>query len=88
MPVLPLTVISGLVWNGDSATKGNYRLERGDGAARLYHYGTLIATVSETCEFHGFSASDRDAANSLFDLMGRSTRVRLDHGHATYYEAD
>ena len=89
MASLPLSAITALFRTGDSSVvSGSYRLERDAGIVRLSHYGTLIATVDgSTCAFHGSSASDRDAANSLFELMGASTRVRYERGQRIYHDA-
>lgn len=63
---------------------GNYSAELDYPAFRLWHYGTLILTldIERGIEFlGGFSASDRDAINSILTLAGIRSRVSIAGGY-------
>ena len=63
---------------------GNYSAEMEYPTFRLWHYGTLILKldVERGIEFlGGFSASDRDAINSILTLAGMTSRVSIAGGY-------
>lgn len=63
---------------------GNYSAELDYPTFRLRHYGTLILTldVERGIEFlGGYSASDRDAINSILVLAGMTSRVSIAGGY-------
>lgn len=63
---------------------GNYSAELDYPTFRLWHYGTLILTldIERGIEFlGGFSASDRDAINSILTLAGMNARVSIAGGY-------
>lgn len=63
---------------------GNYSAELDYPTFRLWHYGTLILTldVERGIEFlGGFSASDRDAINSILTLARMNDRVSIAGGY-------
>lgn len=63
---------------------GNYSAELDYPTFRLWHYGTLILTldIERGIEFlGGFSASDRDAINSILTLAGMTSRVSIAGGY-------
>ena len=64
----------------DKVRMGNYSAELDYPTFRLWHYGTLILTldIERGIEFlGGFSASDRDAINSILVLAGMKSRVSI-----------
>ena len=63
---------------------GNYSAELDYPTFRLWHYGTLILKldIERGIEFlGGFSASDRDAINSILTLAGMTSRVSIAGGY-------
>ena len=68
----------------DKVRMGNYSAELEYPTFRLWHYGTLILTldIERGIEFlGGFSASDRDAINSILTLAGMTSRVSIAGGY-------
>ena len=68
----------------DTVRMGNYSAELDYPSFRLWHYGTLILKldVERGIEFlGGFSASDRDAINSILTLAGMTSRVSIAGGY-------
>lgn len=68
----------------DKVRMGNYSAELDYPVFRLWHYGTLILKldVERGIEFlGGFSASDRDAINSILTLAGMTSRVSIAGGY-------
>lgn len=82
MSAIPLKIIQKL-WNaciGTTATKyaGHYAMGMDVGALELYHYGTLILSIYNGVPKNGkgWSASDRDAINSVLVLHGLSDKYK------------
>lgn len=68
----------------DRVRMGNYSAELDYPTFQLWHYGTLILTldIERGIEFlGGFSASDRDAINSILVLAGMTSRVSIAGGY-------
>ena len=68
----------------DRVRMGNYSAELDYPTFRLWHYGTLILTldIERGIEFlGGFSASDRDAINSILTLARMNARVSIAGGY-------
>lgn len=68
----------------DRVGMGNYSAELDYPTFKLWHYGTLILTldIERGIEFlGGFSASDRDAINSILTLAGIRSRVSIAGGY-------
>ena len=68
----------------DTVRMVNYSAELDYPNFRLWHYGTLILTldIERGIEFlGGFSASDRDAINSILVLAGMTSRVSITGGY-------
>ena len=89
MPSIPLknmtTIYNRANQNApDKVRMGNYSAELDYPTFRLWHYGTLILTldIERGIEFlGGFSASDRDAINSILVLAGMTSRVSIAGGY-------
>ena len=85
MPSIPLknmtTIYSRASENApDKVRMGNYSAKLDYPRFQLWHYGTLILTldIERGIEFlGGFSASDRDAINSILMLAGMRSRVSI-----------
>ena len=68
----------------NKVSMGNYSAELDYPTFRLWHYGTLILKldVERGIEFlGGFSASDRDAINSILVLAGIYAHVSIAGGY-------
>jgi len=72
---------------GESAVRRNgieiYRITRDDNSIKLFHYGTLIASIVNGRAEIGsgaYSASDRDAINNFFEYHGVNKRVCIKNG--------
>lgn len=85
MPSIPLKNMTTIYERASDNTPekvrmGNYSAQLDYPKFQLWHYGTLILTldIKRGIEFlGGFSASDRDAINSILALTGMNARVSI-----------